>query len=96
MYIKKVGYQEEKVNELLDWTNILLNNGMDSSLLVFKAPTGSGKTIMVSQYIQKVCNNFDDDICFVWLSLGKGDLHIQSKKKLEGIFEGYPKVSLLT
>lgn len=96
MYIKKVGYQEEKVNELLDWTNILLNNDMDSSLLVFKAPTGSGKTIMVSQYIQKVCNTFDDDICFVWLSLGKGDLHIQSKKKLESIFEGFPKVSLLT
>jgi type III restriction enzyme len=96
MVLKEVDYQIRAVNELYNKTEQLLNNGEDMSLLIFKAPTGSGKTIMTANYIQKLCNYLEEDLCFVWVSVGKGELHVQSKKKLEKIFEGFPKVSLLS
>jgi len=34
-------------------------------------------------------------LCFLWVSIGKGDLHKQSKKSLERIFDGFPNVNLL-
>lgn len=56
MVLKEVDYQIRAVNELYNKTEQLLNNGEDMSLLIFKAPTGSGKTIMTANYIQKLCN----------------------------------------
>ncbi|NLK93121.1 MAG: hypothetical protein GX273_08330, partial [Bacteroidales bacterium] len=35
------------------------------------------------------------DLCFVWISIGKGELHLQSKHSLERIFGGAPRVSLV-
>ncbi|MCB2289752.1 DEAD/DEAH box helicase family protein [Clostridium sp. CS001] len=96
MYVKKVDYQIKAVDSLIDITEILLDNGKDSSILVFKSPTGSGKTIMTAKYIQKAIRTFEENLCFIWMSVGKGSLHIQSKKKLEKIFNNSPKVSLLT
>lgn len=95
MDIKRVDYQIIAIDELVESTEMLLKNGRENSILVFKSPTGSGKTIMTAKYIQRVINEFEDDICFVWVSVGKGNLHIQSQKKLDKIFEGSPKVSLL-
>jgi len=54
MVLKEVDYQIRAVNELYNKTEQLLNNGEDMSLLIFKAPTGSGKTIMTANYIQKL------------------------------------------
>lgn len=85
MKIKKVDYQVKATNELVEKTEILLNKQKDSLILVFKSPTGSGKTIMTAKYIQKIINTLDDDLCFIWVSIGKGDLHIQSRDKLINI-----------
>ncbi len=36
-----------------------------------------------------------EDLCFIWMTIGKGDLHGQSKRSLERIFGGFPRVSLI-
>ncbi|MFC4182386.1 DEAD/DEAH box helicase [Saccharococcus thermophilus] len=95
MLIKDVWYQNVAVNELLSYTKQLLNNGEKNSLIIFKAPTGSGKTVMAAKFIKKCLKELEGDYCFIWISIGKGDLHLQSKAKLEKIFQGYPMVSLL-
>ena len=88
-------YQERAVHRLLHYTSELLNNGEKNSLIIFKAPTGSGKTVMAAQFIKRATQEIRDDFCFIWISIGKGELHLQSKAKLEAIFEGTPIVSLL-
>ena len=53
-------------------------------ICVFRSPTGSGKTIMVANFIRQLVQNRDDRISFVWvapMSLSK-----QSKGKLERIY----------
>ena len=64
--------------------------------VVFQAPTGSGKTIMMAKTIESIIlKNKEDnqrDFTFVWLSIGKGDLHNQSKRSLEKVFQGFPSV----
>lgn len=95
MVYKKIDYQDEAVENLIIETERLLAKGKQSPVIAFKAPTGSGKTIITARYIQNVCNRLDDDFCFIWISVGKGELHIQSRNKLNKIFQGNPKASLL-
>ena len=52
-----------------------------SKICVFKAPTGSGKTIMVADFLQKLADeHLPLDLAFIWIS--SNDLHSQSKEKL--------------
>jgi type III restriction enzyme len=51
---------------------------------------------MVAKFIEELIKERPDtDMCFLWVSIGKGDLHKQSKKSLERIFDGFPSVNLL-
>lgn len=93
--MKIKSYQAEAVRSLTDETRKLLRKTKDNKMIVFQSPTGSGKTVMAANYIKSVASKSTDDICFVWISIGKGDLHLQSKKKLENIFKGFPKCSLV-
>ncbi|HCX04240.1 MAG TPA: hypothetical protein DHM42_07095 [Clostridiales bacterium] len=95
MSFKDIEYQTKAINNLIEATDNLLVNRQPSPVIAFKAPTGSGKTVMTAKYIQKLCSIMEDNICFIWVSIGQGELHKQSKLKLENIFEGFPKVSLL-
>jgi type III restriction enzyme len=91
-------YQRKKVDELRQQTNRLLTEFGDvlNKTIVFQAPTGSGKTIMMAHYIQEYFNidAADESVCFLWLSIGKGKVHEQSKKSLDKFFKGDPSVSL--
>lgn len=49
--------------------------------ILFKSPTGSGKTVMMSFVIDKLIDESADDLCFVWVSVG--GLAKQSKESLE-------------
>lgn len=95
MGFKRIDYQIEAIENLIIATENLFRKGQASPVIAFKAPTGSGKTIITAKYIQNICTRFEDDICFVWLSIGKGGIHIQSKEKLDDIFQGFPEASLL-
>lgn len=89
-------YQEKAVEKLVSRTIELFRESSDKRTMVFQAPTGSGKTFMMSQYIERLIEEMrDDDICFLWLSPGKGSLHKQSYDALKNEFRGFPDVYLL-
>jgi type III restriction enzyme len=91
-------YQEKAVKNLTEKvTSFLLSDKEDKKTAVLQAPTGSGKTIMMASLIESLINknkeeNSKQDFTFLWLSIGKGDLHNQSKRSLEKVFEGFPTV----
>lgn len=89
-------YQENAIEELILKSKILLKKNADGKTIVFKAPTGSGKTFTMSQYIKQVIDELRGaDICFLWLSPGEGNLHIQSYNSLKEDLGNYPPVALL-
>ncbi len=73
-------YQHSAVNELAKQLRGLLNSSGEK-VCVFKAPTGSGKTIMMAELLQRLSDeDLPNEYVFVWTSLY--DLHSQSKAKL--------------
>lgn len=89
-------YQEKAVEELISSVKTLLQKGGKGLVCVFQAPTGSGKTMMTAKFIEEIIKELpDEDLCFVWMSIGKGDLHLQSKRALERLFRGAPRLSLV-
>jgi len=88
-------YQDRAVNKLLSRSKEILEENRKATI-VFQSPTGSGKTFMMSQYITDLIKeNEDKDFCFLWFSIGKGDLHKQSYESLDSVFQGYPECYLL-
>lgn len=91
-------YQQKAVDALVLTTKALLEKRPNQSTpIVFQAPTGSGKTVMVAKFIQDCLYEIDSQIpvCFVWLSIGTGNLHTQSFESLKNVFNGWPFVSLI-
>ena len=64
-------FQVNCVNDLLNATTI-----GDKKEVLVQAPTGSGKTIILLEYIKEYIEENDKTI-FVWLTPGKGDLEEQ-------------------
>jgi len=96
MSINLKPYQKIAVDQLVSKVKELLYAGGPGEVCVFQAPTGSGKTVMTAKFIEGLIKELpEEDICFVWMSIGKGELHIQSKRRLEDIFQGSPRVSLI-
>jgi len=89
-------YQEKAVDQLtVTVKELLIQEGM-KKVCVFQAPTGSGKTVIAAKFIEELINELpNEDICFVWVTIGKGNLHLQSKYRLEKIFDGAPRVCLV-
>lgn len=79
-------YQEKHTNELTNKVNEFLNSG-SNKVCVFKAPTGSGKTIMMADFIKRLVESRVDgkELAFIWITVHK--LHEQSKEKLEKYYE---------
>lgn len=79
-------YQKIAVENL----KVSVENALRSSEngnVIFQAPTGSGKTVMVSEFLKEIVKNRNDDkkFSFVWVSVRM--LHEQSKEKLESYYE---------
>jgi len=79
-------YQQNAIDELLAKAKKLLNLG-GSKKLVFKAPTGSGKTIMMAEFLRQLADDKEvrQSLGFIWTA--PRQLHIQSREKLENYFE---------
>lgn len=75
-------YQEEAIVQLLTYSSMYFNLSGNETI-VLQAPTGSGKTFMMSRYMLELSQSTDKDICFLWVSIGKGDLHKQSMKSVK-------------
>lgn len=74
---KLKNYQIEAIKQLNMFTDAFLNTSKKETI-VFQSPTGSGKTITMARYILNLIENSKDDLCFIWISIGKGDLQVQS------------------
>ncbi len=79
-------YQQNAIDELLEKAKKLLVYGGNKKL-VFKAPTGSGKTIMMAEFLKQLVNDKEirQSLSFIWTA--PRQLHIQSREKLENYFE---------
>ena len=71
-------YSEELTISIRD---LLENQNTKNKICIFQSPTGSGKTLMLANTIYNLIKDNENlNICFLWVTIGKGDLHIQSKK----------------
>ena len=79
-------YQENAIDELLTKSKRLLGYS-NNKKLVFKAPTGSGKTIMMAEFLKQLVDDREirQSLSFIWTA--PRQLHIQSREKLENYFE---------
>ena len=85
MKLQLTSYQEDAVSELLKSTRKLLRQS-DNRKLVFKAPTGSGKTIMMAEFLAQFADDETLPPCaFIWTA--PRQLHEQSKEKLAYLFQ---------
>ena len=50
--------------------------------IIIKSPTGSGKTIILIDFIDKYIDSINSNTAFVWFCPGKGDLEEQSRQKM--------------
>lgn len=65
----------------------LLNQCADHEELVLCAPTGSGKTVLVSKFIDDYLDENPNTV-FLWLCPGAGDLHKQSEDSFAEVTSG--------
>jgi type III restriction enzyme len=79
-------YQENAIDDLLEKTKKLLGYS-GGKKLVFKSPTGSGKTIMMAEFLKQLIDDREvrQPLSFIWTA--PRQLHIQSRDKLENYFE---------
>ena len=90
-------FQEDAVSALVRNFKTLWVSGQQRIPLIFKAPTGSGKTIMMAQFLKDLARDpqFDVDKCFVWVSFGGDNSYRQSYDKLFNFYDGAGEIQLL-
>lgn len=79
-------YQEAAISKLLTRSKELLQS-QTSGKVVFKSPTGSGKTIMMADFLEKLASDPEyvaRGISVIWTAPRK--LHTQSKIKLQKLY----------
>lgn len=89
--IKELNYQVRAVSELVEKVIKLLNTSGNRKKLVFKAPTGAGKTVMASEMLSRIAEELPrkmdsaiNEVAFIWVAPNK--LHQQSYFKMKNYF----------
>jgi len=84
--IELKNYQREAVERLKEKVERALRSP-ENEIVIFQAPTGSGKTLMVSETLKKLVKEgkHSKKLSFIWISVRH--LHEQSKEKLERYYE---------
>lgn len=90
-------FQKKAIDKLVSNFIDLWGNEMQQRMLVFKSPTGSGKTFMVANFIHDLNGmaNWDYDKAFIWITFSE-DLAMQSKEKFKDYFDTNLENGLLT
>lgn len=71
-------FQEKAVIKLLD----LVTDSSSKQIITVKSPTGSGKTIILIDFIEEYLTKVNSKTAFIWFCPGKGDLEEQSRQKM--------------
>ncbi len=88
-------YQRDAVDELKQYISIGFKSKSRKEV-VFKAPTGSGKTFMAASLFEEIAEeNPSVNFCILWACPGKGELHKQSFDAVKTYLGGNPVCSLL-
>jgi len=89
--MKQMLFQQKAVRELVNKTIDLLQLSGDRKKLIFKAPTGAGKTVMASQMLERLTDELQSrsdlivkQVAFIWIAPNK--LHQQSYFKMKNFF----------
>ena len=89
--MKQIRYQQKAVDELVNKTIDLLGLRGNRHKLVFKSPTGSGKTVMASEMLMRLNQELAErhdapftEVAFIWIAPNK--LHQQSYFKMKNYF----------
>ena len=84
--MKQVEYQETAIEEIASTAMRFLNDKYRvESTLIFKAPTGSGKTYMISRTLTQIVRKSKEQYSFIWISVNS--LHEQSRQNLSRYLE---------
>ena len=80
-------YQEKAVKDLLSSSRDFIDENFNESKILFRSPTGSGKTVVVANFLERFIaeSNPANDFAFIWIAPRK--LHDQSNEKLSKIYE---------
>lgn len=83
--MKELDYQKKAVSKLVS-SGIEYLRDRDNFVIVFQAPTGSGKTVMMAQALSEIVKHEEkpQPLSFIWISVNS--LHEQSKESLENYF----------
>ena len=71
--MKNIRYQQDAVSELVEKTLSLLSYQGNRHILVFKSPTGSGKTVMAAEMLRYLNNELSENpmrLAVKWLIYG--------------------------
>ena len=79
--MKLADFQIKAIADLMDAMS------SDKRDIVLKSCTGSGKTIILTHFMDEYCKSFSNTV-FVWLTPGKGQLEEQSKEKMDLYIHG--------
>lgn len=89
--MKELKYQQKAVKELVEKTVDLLRLDGNRHPLIFKAPTGAGKTVMASEMLATLYEELQtrsdlpfQDVAYIWIAPNK--LHEQSYFKMKNFF----------
>ena len=94
---KPLEFQKDAIDDLTKaFVNLWTEDGRQLPL-VFKSPTGSGKTFMAAHFLRGLNHlpNWDEDKAFIWITFSD-DIAMQSKNKFEEYFENTLENELLT
>jgi len=79
--MKEVEYQLKYIKKVADTAiEFLEDKFQEDNTIVFQAPTGSGKTYMISQVLTKIAKHNKGNYSFIWISVNS--LHEQSRQNL--------------
>ncbi len=93
--MKLVNYQQEYIGEIAETAlRFIGDKYREQSTIIFKAPTGSGKTYMISQALTKIAKQSKEQFSFIWISVNS--LHEQSRQNLSRYLEDERLLECLT
>mgnify|MGYP000604448025 FL=1 len=68
-------YQKQAIDRIFEQSIKFLKKGKKDNgedwKIIFRSPTGSGKTVMASQIIERISFEYDQSTSFIWLSKGQ-------------------------
>ena len=82
-------FQKKIVSNLVQ----ALNDPKSKEVIKLKAPTGSGKTIVLLSVIENYLQD-NPNTSFIWFCPGEGDLEVQSMNKMKAYLPQYPAITL--